>query len=629
MERKFGYWAIVLSASLVGGTISAFSRADATEPLSVLAQAAKGEFHAPTPADLVQAKQAVVAAAEGLQRQFEQAGASAEGWKAYLIWDTVQATLQNPAGADKMLLAQTYDRLTRGHHGLEMAWFVDLREAIQTYLNLANALEMKDLKARYTLVVEGLAKRLENYPTAATPENARIIGETLRWLSDLGEAPALVQAARQNLRYPNVYVEISPCLAEAGIPGAVDETECITDCILGTSIQGTAHMVAQVHAQFVPSEEHGVLDTVMLGTATSQNSGYHKPVTIFSSSVTQIASTKRLLVDANGWTSLPAVSTAVTCSHIDSICAPSALVERIAWKRVGQQKGEAELVASSHAQQRVNTRVDERSAGMVAENNAAFEEKFRQPMLERKVFPEQLLFSTTADVLRVRALEAAPFQLAAPTAPADPPAGCDLTIRVHETTVNNAGYTALSGKLVDEDILREQVQTTFHKLPDALKPNPDRAHWTLTFAKVPVTVTFGENEFRLIIRGANFTFDTPLTQGKLLPPMNITATYKLFTDDKGVLAIRQGPLEIFPPNFVAGSGRQLTPEQTITHRQLEKRLAPVLKEKLRGDPIRFEGPLARVGALVPVSWTSNAGWMTIGYKLAPPPADIAHPTVGN
>jgi hypothetical protein len=127
MSLRINRWKMLLTAGLVWTAISVSTWGADGQRLATVGTAAKGEFKAPTAADLTKAKEPVLAAADRLQKQFDDAGPSAEGWKAFLKWDKVQATLQDPAGPDKALLGRTYNRLASGYDGLDRGYFVDLR----------------------------------------------------------------------------------------------------------------------------------------------------------------------------------------------------------------------------------------------------------------------------------------------------------------------------------------------------------------------------------------------------------------------------------------------------------------------------------------------------------------------
>ena len=102
-----------------------------------------------------------------------------------------------------------------------------------------------------------------------------------------------------------------------------------------------------------------------------------------------------------------------------------------------------------------------------------------------------------------------------------------------------------------EETLQATVSSLLGYVPEQFKPDPDKSQepWTIHFARQqPISVSFVDDGFRLTIRGQQY-----FKGEKAYPAMNITATYKFVKD--GASSRRfAGRLEMFPPDFVPGSG---------------------------------------------------------------------------
>ena len=70
------------------------------------------------------------------------------------------------------------------------------------------------------------------------------------------------------------------------------------------------------------------------------------------------------------------------------------MIERIAWKRACQQKGEAECIAARHAEQRFNQRMDQQADQSIALANEQTVEKFRKPLIDRGLLQGVLVVQT-------------------------------------------------------------------------------------------------------------------------------------------------------------------------------------------------------------------------------------------
>ena len=151
-------------------------------------------------------------------------------------------------------------------------------------------------------------------------------------------------------------------------------------------------------------------------------------------------------------------------------------------------------------------RVDQQAAEMLDKANDDYRKKFRQPLSERLVFPQVLRFSTSSDVLNVVALEAAADQLAAP---GEPPAltekDPDIAVRIHQSIINNAAATVLSGMVLHEQTLQKMISDLLGYLPERLKADEDREPWTIEFAREqPISVSFADGGFSVTLRGEHY-----------------------------------------------------------------------------------------------------------------------------
>ena len=113
------------------------------------------------------------------------------------------------------------------------------------------------------------------------------------------------------------------------------------------------------------------------------------------------------------------------------------LVERIAWRRAGKQLGQAEAIAGGHATCRLGARVDAQADPMIQKANEQFEAKGRKPLDERRGFPRALSFDTLVTALEIHGAEALESQLAAPSAPPELTRPADVSVRIHESMINN------------------------------------------------------------------------------------------------------------------------------------------------------------------------------------------------
>jgi hypothetical protein len=576
---------------------------------------AKAEFRPLTQADVQKAQTVLIQALNRLDKRLTLAGANGQAWRKYLETSGLRAQLQPNRAPDKKVLAEIWARYNSGYDGLELVWFLDVEMALRNYLATSNAVGNPKVRAEFEQTIDKLAASLERYVAKPTTEDALVVSESVRWLEVAQQAPALVAAIQHRFVQPNLFGDMSPAVLGAGITGPVDDTISIHDCILGTDIYGTAHTVGQTSVELLPDSHRGVLDTIFFGTTQSDNVGYHGPVTIYSEATTSLAARKRLWVDASGLSAYPGDSSAVTEVQISDIQSNKGrrMIEQMAWKRALKQQGLAEAIASSHAEQRLNERIDQQAAESLDRANQAYQDKFQRPFTERKLFPKSLRFHTTGSAISVVGLQASGGKTAAPGAPPPVVEGAEMSLRVHESVINNLAFDALAGRTVYEEKMQAAVTDALGHLPEKMKGEEDGKPWAITFdSRQPISATFAHDGFKITIRGVRFCKGQEVHKD----PMDISAAYKIEKSAHGFKAVRQGDIQVFPPNFVPGTGKQVGGRQQVIRKLLEKRFAKVFEPEMIGEGFELPGKWKDAGKMLPIKLVCQDGWLVIGWKRA-------------
>jgi hypothetical protein len=413
---------------------------------------------------------------------------------------------------------------------------------------------------------------------------------------------------RRKYSHPNLFVAASARLVAAGIEQNVDDTAPVRDLILGTDIYGTGRTLGHVSVKLVPSDESALLDILLVGKTRTRTVGYNGPATIYSNGDVDIRGSKRVLLDATGFKSYPAKGTARTKTTITGIGARRKIVRRIASRRVAQQKAEAERIASDHAGVRVRGRVEDQSGDQLGKSHADYLQKVRYPLVRRREFPELLSFRTTQDALFVTAAKANRSQLGAPGDPPSIEGQYDLTVRVHESMVNNMAAALLSGVTLKEAEVQQKVIEWRGELPEQLKSEPDKDPWSITFAQArPVSLKIGDDGFQITIRGQRYT-----SGDRDFRAMNVTADYKVELSGNGARLVRQGDLTIVPPNFVPGRSR-LSSQQITLRTLLEKRFGKLFEPEIKTEGLELPGNWKKAGRLDLKVARLAGGWAALAW----------------
>jgi len=427
--------------------------------LSALARQAKGEYKPVAKGDVLTQEVRLEAAVRSLDRYLKNSGANGDGWRKYLKLDELQDQLKKELSADPKTLSALAAIYISGSAGLELPKFTAVANTLQSYADLLAAYQNSEAKSTNDKDLDALADMLDAAAKKPADVNRRQLGELLNRIAASGQSPALVAAVRGELAQPNLLVHVSKAIVAGGIDDQVNEDTPVKDVILGTDVVGKGHTTGQVTTSLVPNRDHAVVQIALNGQTKARTVGYHGIVTVFSHGTTSLAGTKTVNLDANAFTGDPASAECCTNNNIDCIdvCA-GPLITRMATKRVYASTGEAQAIAGEHAESRLEGRMDSRAAAMLDNANHSFNEKFRNPLTRRGAFPQELSFSTTSDWLNVVGLQARANELSATVSPPNTAANTQLSIRVHESLVDNMNAAVMPGKTIRSLAYRRSVR---------------------------------------------------------------------------------------------------------------------------------------------------------------------------
>ena len=593
-------------------------------PLDGLPARARGaiaEFAPISRADVERLRTELRKAVTQLDARLEEDESEGPRWREYVLWKTLESELDRGDEADLSQLDKVFYRLDAGHEGLELPCFVRVRRALWDYSAAARAREDRQLRKNLADTLNSLAEQIESCDGPPTADRTAAFTEALQWLRSTRQGTDLIREIRRCFSRPNLLGRISADMIRTGINRSVDDTSPVEDVILGTTVSGTGRTTGRLGVRLVPNDRRAVIELALRGTTHSDTVGFNGPARIYSDGVTELRGQKKLRIDGTGIEVLPATSTAETstttrCIGLDR---GGRLVERIAWKRVCAQKCEAERIASSRAEQRLDDRLDEEVRRAMEESEQAPAGKLGTFLGQRAWFPGQVRTATTRDAVWFVALEAATGFLAAPGSPPPLADRIDLGLQVHESMINNWSVRALEGLILTEDRLNRTILEILGKYPEGYQPDKNSEPWAIRFAyQRPIFVSFTEGKFRLTIRGEYFS-----KGDRDYPAMDVTAEYAVLQTETGPKATRLGDLRIFPPDFEPDSGQQLTVEEQITRDMLERRFEKLLPKQIVPESRTLPGSLGKAGPMKLVQWELREGWMVVGWRRAPDEA--VHP----
>ena len=243
--------------------------------------------------------------------------------------------------------------------------------------------------------------------------------------------------------------------------------------------------------------------------------------------------------------------------------------------------------------------------------NTAFAEKFTRPLVLFDQFPRLFQFSTTPDYLFLKVTQSADDRFGTTTSPPEAPAGSLMTLRIHESMLNNILAGVLAGRTVVQHDLEQAALEYFGRIPDEIEPDEEKEPWSLTFAAPdPITIRIDDNHAVVTVRGDAYTKGSRRFDG-----MYITARYQIQQTGHGFKAIRQGDLQIFPPGYVPGGSQKLATRQIILRSMLSKRFDKILRPEVYSEGMILPGRWAEAGPLIANRTQADNGWMLVTWEI--------------
>ena len=541
--------------------------------------------------------------------------ASGVDWRSYLDWSALETQAHAGKKLDVSVLLKLYRRFNADENGLEMYQFVTVRRALAAAIEVTVAAKNDQASETYTKRIKKLNGLIKKAAKEKTPKSLDGVGPLLARLVESRQASEIVAKIRSTVDRPNLYMSVDERLLSSAVNRVVDRVSPVNEVVLGTPVRGTGHTSGMVLLDFIPSSQQAVTQLSFQATNLANTRSTKGPVTVCSEGVTELSARKRIYVNDERLWADQTVATASTKTRVTGLGIKSRFgknfIRRIATKKVSEMKPKIEAISGRRAQERVRREFEAETANAIREASRDYEQKFRQPLKVRGWYPELLRMSTTKDKLAVVGRKALRDQIAAFTNPPEVDSDAVLSVRVHETLVNNASEITLAGRTITQEFVEEQLKERDGELPESLTSDPDQPPWSITFAKrKPVEINASNGRIKLTVRGSRYT-----SGDREFPAMDISVAYRIETDANTIRLVRDGEVQIYPPGFIPGGEKKLSVSETSLRRILQKRFGKVFKENVTVDPLELPDQLAAAGPLPMEQFEARKdGWMAIGWR---------------
>jgi hypothetical protein len=225
-------------------------------------------------------------------------------------------------------------------------------------------------------------------------------------------------------------------------------------------------------------------------------------------------------------------------------------------------------------------------AELIAEGQDDYENQLVRPLQRQGLWPSQTRVSSTAESLLIDATSADGAQLSATTPAPAFRDDIDLSVRLHESVLENSLETLLAGRTVSDAEIGRLVENAGGSRPSET-PSPsqseptDRAseepEFAIAFsARRPASVDFDDESLTIVLHGRRY-----YAQHREFDAMDVVIRYQLQWVDDEYFAIRDGEPIVARPGWREGEGRKFSGLQAVPRRVLIRRLLRDLPERQR------------------------------------------------
>jgi len=613
----------VITVAAVASPVAAQLPADRLVQLADEATNAAATFQPPSAAALDAAAGNLRQALQPLDTLLARSKSGAD-WREYLDWPAVEAQAASGAAADPAALRKLVDRLSATETGLDMPDFVRVRKAANRYAEAADAARGAGAD-RFAQRLQSLSTALRKAAETGSADDLAGVAPTLERLALAEQSPGLVQRVRSSFGRPNMLFAVHENLFAEAVNRPVDQVTPIDETVLGTRVRGTGHTTGTFRLDFVPAHDRAAFDLVLAARAISTTRGSQGPVTVCTQGTTDLMARRRIFLTEHSVSASPVEASADTHTDVTGIGINKKfgknLIRRIATKKIAETKPKAEAIAEGRARDRLRQQFTEQTEPALDQFRTQFQSRVRGPLEARGLYPEMLHLNTTGSELVVTARKSLANQLAAVSLPPATGPNNLLAARVHESAVNNMLEQKFSGRILRQGDVAAMAKEMKGSMPESLGSDPDEPQWEVTFAKQrPISVSTADGRMKLMVRGDKF-----VSGDREFPGMDIWATYAIGHAPQGIMLVREGDVQIYPPGFVPGGGEKLSPAETSLRRILQRRFDKLFKSEIEIADLPLQGELAAAGPLPLNELVARRdGWIVAGWRKKDP---IVHETI--
>jgi hypothetical protein len=430
-------------------------------------------------------------------------------------------------------------------------------------------------------------------------------------------AALLLSAAIAGAGEPNLVAEITREFANAAAGQAsYNKPECLFDIDGKQVTTGTGISSTNLTVEFVPNSERAQVVLCLSGTLDSRMQTQQGRVTICTNGHVHFRGWKCVCVDGNDVCWGPARVEACPSLQFRGVATQFCLldppVRRLATRVYFRKEDESHDKFRWKTERRISEQFDNQADVQLAKASKSYREELLGGLDKNRLRPQELRFSTTTDLLSVRAR----LEGAAPSDWAPLPAlngRPDIGVRLHQSVLNSGAAAIFAGKTKTGGELEKDMNSLLGPTGKKVAIDPeDREAFSVTFSKgLPIETNFTNQKIKLQIRTDGFVSGERVVSD----PFLIESLYDFRRVGAGLELERKDEVDVAPPDVAAGQREISAREQTLSV-LLRKRFNKLLPQKINIEKIELPGDLKKVGNMEPTQADSDNGWLTLGLNRA-------------
>lgn len=581
------------------------------------------EFQVPSDEDLA-------AAYENIQNAFNHFSATLyrlnetkrQGWIQRLHLETL-----NLYGDPQLdVLQDVYHQLSNGSVGLELSVFVNFRETIKHYLTLVSIKNDPEQGGKmFAQARDRVVKLLEIVEKDHSSVNERALEDELNWLEAAGQAEKSVQATRQMWTKPNLVGQVGASIFERFGTRAVQEEEKISNQIQRTSIYGTSNFNGNLVMKPVLNPDRIELEVVLNGSSDSRTRAYAGPAIILSRAKSRVLVEKKIFFDQSGFSTNNAKVNIRTNSQIQNVqdIWNRQFVENFVLRRANARKDQTESEATAQSSARLRARFNKQVDDAIRSWNTQMSELVQVHFRMRDL--ELLNTHTWSDAAGAhgQTLFSCRAGMGAYSDPPQVPEQTDLQFAVHETALQSAFAGFLGGLNLNAYARKHLKETAPAPIAKALQNAESEENektrdddWSIRFPKDwPASISMQDGKLCCVIHCSSIEANK-----KSYSAVDIIVSYTIEVHEDGIHFVREGDIEILPPDYDPDSNKRLPASMVSLRRVMGKRLQEAFAPEivLKEQPIMKNPPADSQFAKVhikPVFVQAKDGWLQVGMNL--------------